>query len=264
MNSCAIVLVLLLSWPGVAKPPAVSGSPAMQELKASDEQKAPSAADLVARFTKYQIAVVRKGPKWTKDAPMKIQELSAKNANSWKSMVKQGKLLGIARVVEPGEIWGLIFFKVESMDEMKSIVANAPSVKAGLLAADIQTVWGSRGLGSGLSESQKETMHMDSTAKSYYILAMKKGPKWSEVSDSPETRKATSDAMTFMYGLYKDGYLRYFAALEKSGAKFRNISILSVSSAAKAMELAKESPAVKQGWHVPSVFEVKISDGVLP
>ena len=264
MHYYAIALALLFFRAAGPKAPAAPGLPAPQEGKTTVEQQAPTAADLVARFTKYQIAVVRKGPKWTKDAPKKIEELSAGNEHSFKTMVAQGKLLGIARLVDPSEFWGLIFFKVDTKDEMKSIVENAPSVKAGLLSADIRTVWGSRGLGAGLSKTPSGSMQMEPQAKTYYVLVMKKGPKWSEKADSPETQKATSDAMQYMFGLYKDGYLRYFAALEDMSLKARNFSILSVSSADKAMKLAKESPAVKQGWHVPSVYEVKIPDGIIP
>jgi hypothetical protein len=260
----AITLMVLISCAGEPKTPAASGTPEVQEMKASVDQQAPSPAALVARFTKYQIAVVRKGPKWTADAPKKIQELSSKNQSSWKALVDQGKLLGIAHLVEPGDIWGLIFFKVESMDEMKSIAANAPSVKAGLLAAEIRTVWGSRGLGSGLAEAAKGKMQMEGKPKSYYLVVMQKGPKWSDKADAPETREASGDAMKFMYDLYKEGYLRYYAALEDGSLKVRNISILNVQSAEEALKLVNESPAVKQGWHVPSVYEVKIPDGVIP
>lgn len=260
----AIALMVIISCAGEPKTPAASGTPAVQETKASVDQQAPSPAALVARFTKYQIAVVRKGPKWTADAPKKIEELSAKNTSSWKALVEQGKLLGTARLVDPGEIWGLLFFKIESMDEMKSIAANAPSVKAGLLAAEIRTVWGSRGLGAGLAEAAKHEMKMEGKPKSYFLVVMQKGSKWSDKSDAPETREASGDAMKFMYGLYKDGFLRYYAALEDGSLNVRNFSILNVQSADEAMKLVKESPAVKQGWHVPSVYEVKIPDGVIP
>jgi len=264
MHYSAVIFALFFLWAPEPKSPAAPGAPAPQEGKTTVEQQALSAADLVARFTKYQIAVVRKGPKWTKDAPKKIEELSAGNEHSFKSMVAQGKLLGIARLVDPSEFWGLVFFKVDTKEEMKSIVEGAPSVKAGLLSAEVRTVWGSRGLGAGLSEAPGGSMQMDPKDKTYFVLVMKKGPKWSEKADSPETRKATSDAMQHMFGLYKDGYLRYFAAFEDMSLKARSLSILNVSSADKAMKLAGESPAVKHGWTVPSVYEVKIPDGIIP
>ena len=118
MNSYySLALVVLVSCAGEPKTPATSDTPASQEMKPAVEQMAPTPAALVARFTKYDIAVIRKGPKWTKDAPSRIKELSAQNQASWHALVEQGKLLGIARLVEPGDFWGLAFFKADSKEE---------------------------------------------------------------------------------------------------------------------------------------------------
>ncbi len=150
MTVSLLLLALLLGSPsdpgsGPAAAPAVT--------PAQTEQQAPSADALLAKFTKYQIAVVRKGSAWTKDAPKKIEELQAKRGDYWKKMVDEGKLVGFAQIVDPSDIRGIVFFKVQDKSEMKSIDANAPAVKAKLLATDIRTVWGSKGLGTGLSDS---------------------------------------------------------------------------------------------------------------
>jgi hypothetical protein len=260
MNVTLIILALLLGSPAdpASTPPA---APAVeQEMQVS---QAPSADALLATFTKYQIAIVRKGSAWTKDAPQKIEKLSADRGDYWKSMVEQGKLLGMAQVVDPGDIRGVLFFKINDKDEMKAVASKAPAIKAKLVIADIRTVWGSRGLGATAKESAGTAMQSQ-TKETYYLIANTKGPKWSTKADSPETRKSANEGMTYLYGLYKGGTLRFFAALEDMSVKLRNILIVKASSADEAMKIAKESPAVKNGWNTANVYEVKVPAGIVP
>ena len=261
-----LILLTLLFLAGCAKepaPPPPSTPAVVQEQQASDVQQAPSADAMVASFTKYQIAILQKGPAWTKDAPEKIEKLAAERGDYWKKMVEEGKLLGIARIVNPKDILGVIFFKVADKDEMKKIVSDAPAVKAKLITAGLRTVWGSKGLGAG-SKENAGNMKATEQGDTYYLAAMAKGPKWSDKADSPETRKATADGMTYLYGLYKGGSMRWFAALEDMSLKLRNVMILKVPTAEEAMKLMKESPSAKSRWHEPMVFEVKVPAGIIP
>jgi hypothetical protein len=263
MNFTLIPLALLL---GFAADPASTPAttPAIpQETQVGTPQQAPSAEAMVASFTKYQIAIVRKGSAWTKDAPAKIEKLTAQRGDYWKKMIDEGKLLGIAKVTDSGDIRGLLFFKIQDKDEMKKVAADAPAVKQKLLSADVRTVWGSKGLGAGAKDLM-ENAQQQKEGETYYLVAMTKGPKWSNKADSPETRKATSDGMKYLYELYKGGSLRWFAAFEDMSLKLRNVMILKVPSAEEAMKLVKESPTVKSGWNEPKVFEVKVPNGIIP
>ncbi len=261
MNFLVLTVVLLLG-PVFSPATGTPSTPAIvQEAQAGAQQETPSIDQMIARFTKYQIAVIKKGPKWTKDSPAKIKKLAEKRGDYWKSMVEKGKLLGVVFPVKPADIRGLLFFKVESKDEMKAIVAGAPAVKEGLLTADVRTVWGSRGLGAGLS---KENTPAEQKQETYFLLVTAKGPKWSEKADSPETRAANAESMKYLYGLYQAGSLRFFAAFEDFSAKVRTVSIVKASSEEEAMKLAKENPGVKSGAHVASVYEVNIPVGIVP
>lgn len=258
-----LLLALLNGCAGEPAPPPPSTSAPVQETKAVVEQQTPSIETMLASFTKYEIAVVRKGPKWTNDAPEKIAKMAAQKGDYWKSLIDEGKLLGLVQPTKPADIWGLLFFKVREKEEMQKIAADAPAVKAGLLAVDIRTVWGSRGLGAGLKETVKN-MKMDGKGETYYLVTLVKGPKWSDKADAPETRKASGEGMMHLYDLYKAGSLRFFAAFEDMSLKLRNIVIMKVPSAEEAMKLMKTNPAVKQGSHVPAVYEVKIPEGIVP
>ena len=259
MNLTLIVLALLLGSPSDPAPvPAVP-----QETQVGEATQAPSADALVATFTKYQIAVIRKGSAWTKDADAKLHKMMQEHGDYWQKMVDEGKLLGVARTVNPKDVLGLIFFKIQDKDEMKKVDADAPAIKAKLLTADIRTVWGSHGLGAGAKDAMGN-MQKKPEAETYYLVAMNKGAKWSSKSDSPETRKATSEGMKYLYGLYKGGSLRWFGALEDMTGKLRNILILKAASADEAMKMIKDSPSVKSQWFTPMVYEVKVPEGIIP
>jgi muconolactone delta-isomerase len=262
MNYILLVLILFVGCSREPSPPPPSTPSVTQEQQVPAVQTAPTADAMLARFTKYQIAIVRKGPAWTNDAPQKIEKLTAQRGDYWKSMVDQGKLLGVARVVDPGDIRGVLFFKVQDKDEMNGVAAKAPAVQAKLLKVDVRTVWGSTGLGASLKDSAGAMQSMGKDT--YYLVAMTKGAKWSSKADSPETRKATSESMEYLFGLYKEGSLRYFAALEDMNLKLRNISILKTASAEEAMKMMKESPLVKNGWLEPNVFQVQVPTGIIP
>lgn len=259
MSLTLFILALLLGSPSdPASAPAVP-----PETQVDQASQAPSADALLATFTKYQIALVRKGSAWTKDAPAKIEKLAAQRGDYWKKMVEDGKLRGFAKVVDPGDIRGLLFFKISDKDEMKAIVTKAPAVKEKLLIADVRTVWGSTGLGAGAKDVVASAQGKEE-GETYYMVAMHKGPKWSNKADSPETRKAAADGMKYLYQLYKEGTLRWFGALEDMSTKVRNIMILKVASKDEAMKMMNDSPSVKNGWNVPTVFEVKVPAGIMP
>ncbi len=263
MNYILLILFFIVGCAKEPAPPPPSTPAVAQEQQVEAVHQAPSADAMVASFTKYQIAIIRKGSAWTKDAPAKVEKLLAQRGDYWKKMVEDGKLLGLAKVVDPGDIRGVLFFKIQDKDEMKTVAANAPAVKEKLLAADLRTVWGSTGLGKGAKEMVAEGQPK-AEGETYYLVAMAKGPKWSSKADSPESRQAASDGMKYLYGLYKGGSLRWFAALEDMSLKLRNLIVLKVGSAEEATKLIKESPTVKNGWHEPMVFEVKVPSGIIP
>ena len=251
MNVTLILLALLLGSP--SEPAAIPAVP--QDTQVGQASQAPSADALVATFTKYQIAIIKKGSAWTKDAPAKIEKLMADRGDYWKKMVDEGKLLGVARVVDPKDVLGIVFFKVQDKDEMKKIDTDAPAVKAKLLTMDIRTVWGSTGVGAGAKDVVKNELSK-TEGETYYLVAMTKGPKWSQKADAPETRQATADGMKYLYQLYKQGNLRWVGAFEDMSLKLRNVMILKSGSKDEATIEALGCGTPVIAWRNGAVPEV--------
>jgi hypothetical protein len=257
-----LVLALIILFLGCGKTDTPQAAPPAQTAVASS-QETDSPAMFVASLTSYKIGIMRKGPKWTPDTPAKIKEASQKKNEPWRQAVKEGTLVGLVQVVDPKEITAILFFKNQTDESMKAMASNAPAVKAGLLTAEVQKVWGTKGLGSGIAEKIAADPKMAPKKETYYLVYMTKGKNWSEKSDAPETRAVTSEQIQYLYELHKAGQLKYYAAFEDLKQTTRGFGILKAGSEKEALELMTKSPSVKKGWLDAGVKTVEIAEGVL-
>ena len=223
-----------------------------------------SPAKLVASMTTYHVGIVWKGPNWSEGAQAKIAEKIQSTSDIWKTAIVEGKLVGAVRIEEPVDLWGLLFFKTDSMKEMQSIADNALSVKEGLLKSEVVKVWGPRGLGKGLAEALMENAAAEMKSETFYMVVYRKGENWSEKSDDPSTREATAEGMQYLFDLYKSGTLRYYAAVEDMTRPARGIAIINAASREEAMGLAAKGPMVEKKWLTAEVVPVFIVGGTLP
>jgi len=219
---------------------------------------------LVASMTKYQVGVLWKGAKWNDESAALVDARIHEASHVWKRAVTDGKLVGAIRIADPKDLWGLLFFKNIDQDEMKAIAGNSLSVKEGLLAGTVLTVWGTRGLGQKLAEELKSDPDAEMTREQRYMVIFRKGEEWSEKSDDPSTRTATADGIRYLYKLYEGGDLLYYATLEDFSKQVRGMAIINAESPEEAMEIASGSPMVKKKWLTAEVTPVYLVGGVLP
>jgi hypothetical protein len=255
-----LVASLLFLLMGCARPEPADESAA--ETPAVQQMDSP--AKLVASMTKYQVGVLWKGPKWTDEASAMVDQRIREKSHAWRAAVTDGKLVGAVRVLDPVDLWGLLFFKIDSPEEMEMIAQNAQSVKDGLLAAQVVKVWGTRGLGSGLQEKLTDDPNAPPEKQVYYMAIFRKGESWLEDAEDPKTREATSEGIQFLYDLYKNGNLRYYAAVEDFTLKARGMAVLSASSQEEALSMISQSPMVQKKYLTVDVTGVEILEGVLP
>lgn len=253
-----LAAAILLLFVGCNKPePAEDPSVVEQQ----DKPKLENPAQLVASMTKYYVGVLSKGPKFSEE---KITAQIQATSESWKSAITAGKLVGAIRVADPVDLWGLLFFKTESMDEMKAIADNSVLVKEGLLNGEVIKVWGTRGLGSELAAKMMDDPDAKMKQETYYMAIYRKGENWSEKSDDPATREATAEGMQYLFDMYNAGSLRYYAAIEDMSRPARGMAILSAGSVEEAKALAEKGPMVVKKWMTVEVTPVQIIGGVLP
>ena len=261
MSHLLLVLILLLTFGGNPDAPTTL-VPANGPADESQNQMTPEA--FVASLTSYDIGILKKGPNWTAETPSKLNEAMKKKREPWRQAIVEGNLVGAVRVVDPSQTVALIFFKNQTSESMKAMAANSEAIKTGLLTAEVQRVWGTKGLGAGLAKKLREKPKAAPKREIYYMVITTKGKNWSEKADAPETRKSTSEQIQYLYGLYKAGQLKYYCTLEDFSQQIRGLGIFKTASDKEALDLMNNSPAVKSGWLSAWVKTVEIAEGVLP
>jgi uncharacterized protein YciI len=229
MTQLFVSLIVLLLGFGNSHP---SPAPEPAGTTATAPQDTLSPAAFVASLEVYKVGIIRKGGNWTADSPAKIKELAKKNGEVWRAAIIDGSLVGVAEVVDPGEIVAALFFKKQTEEGIKKIAANAPAVKSGLVRAEVQEVWGTKGLGVGLSD--KAAAGVKAPAKIKYLA-----------------------------GLEKDGKMKYFGVFTDMALKIRGFGIFKTASDKEALELMTQSPAVKSGALDAGVKTVEVAEGTL-
>jgi len=215
-------------------------------------------------MTSYEIGILRKGPKWADETPARLQEASMKKGEPWRQAAIAGNLVGALWVVDPQEIVGILFFKNQTGESMKAMKAKAPALTTGLLTAETQKVWGTRGLGGEAGKKLAKDPKTVLKKETYYLVITTKGKNWSEKSDDPATRKATSEQIAYLYDAYKAGKLKYSCSLEDMSQGTRGLLIFDTSSEQEALALMNDSPGVKEGRLTVRVRKVMVAEGVLP
>jgi hypothetical protein len=256
---CLLMVAAAVSVPAGCTPgdDPGSGQPAVTQ------QGQEELVSLAASLTKYYLGVMRPGPKWDASAPEKIQKIREKNQNDLADLVVQGKLVGIVKLVEPKEFYGVAFFKVNTEEEVMSIAESAPSVKAGLITFEVHKVWGTKGMGQRIRKKLEEKADYEGEEKPYFMVAYTKGEKWAAEPDA-ESRALVAGQTSYMMQYVKSGVLRYYAAFDDVQIDVRGVSIFSAETKEEIEEIVSNGPEVKAGAIQPHVFPVLIEGGVLP
>jgi len=258
LGICVLMAFLAGSVSGGCTPADDSGSGQPSGAKQEEELKS-----LAASLTKYYLGVLRPGPNWSASAPEKLQKIQEGNKNDLAELVAEGKLVGIVRLVEPKDFYGVVFFKVDSEEEVMAIAENAPSVKAGLLTLKVHKVWGTRGMGETIRKELKEKPDYEAKQKPYFMVAYTKGKNWAVEPDA-ESRALIADQTAYMMPYFKAGTLRYYCAFDNVDTEVRGVSIFSVDTIKEVEEIVSNGPEVKAGVIQSHIFPVLIEKGVLP
>jgi uncharacterized protein YciI len=228
-------------------------------VTAPQDTMAPAA--FVMSLQIYKVGIIRKGANWTVDGPAKLKEFAQKNAEPWRAAIIEGSLVGVANITDPDEIVSVLFFKKQTDESMKALAANAPAVKAGLVKAEVQEVWGTQGMGVDLAAKASAEKKTPVIKDTLYLIYTMKGKKWSADSESPETRKSTNEQIRYLAGLQKSGAMKYFGAFTDISLHMRGFGIFKAASDKEALGMMANSPAVKSGALDVGVKTVEVAEG---
>jgi uncharacterized protein YciI len=211
-----------------------------------------------ASLTKYYVGIVNSGPEWTEA----VDELAKQNRAYIGELVKAGKLVGAGQVMDSKDVRWVLFFKGDSLNEAKTIIAEAPAVKANRFIGVVRQTWGTRGIGSKMSEVGKMEAMTSGPKVTHFIAVFKKGSKWSP-EENESSRKLLQNHITNVVKLHQEGALKFYGAFDDQG-EVRSFAILQAKSLKAAKELLKSDPLAKANWATLDYFTFEVAEGILP
>ncbi|HKU74320.1 MAG TPA: YciI family protein [Pyrinomonadaceae bacterium] len=89
------------------------------------------------KLTKMYLAFLTRGDKWTPEKTPATEEIQKGHMANINRLAEMKKLIAAGPFGDNGRLRGIFVFRVDSLEEAKSLTATDPAVQAGRLAMDI-------------------------------------------------------------------------------------------------------------------------------
>jgi uncharacterized protein len=103
------------------------------------------AQEVPMRF--YVMAILEKGPKWTKDSTPEVTEVLKGHMANIGRLAKEGKLILAGPLVDAGDAAGIFVFDTASIDEARAWCDSDPAVAAGRFQVKLWKWYSAKGIG---------------------------------------------------------------------------------------------------------------------
>ena len=103
------------------------------------------AQDVPMRF--YVLAILEKGPKWTKDSTPEVTEMQKGHMANIGKMAKEGKLILAGPLAEAGDAAGIFLFDTTSIEEARKWCDSDPAIAAGRFQVKLWRWYSAKGIG---------------------------------------------------------------------------------------------------------------------
>ena len=205
------------------------------------------------KLIEFQMALLKRGPKWTGEKNSQTKELeSAQNAYA-KSLLESGKAVIAGRFDDDGEIRGVYILRSKSAAEAKEWAENSPVVKSGHVIAEMHPWWS--------EDVMKKTTTPEKFTRAYFGF-LTRGDKW-----TPEKTPATEELQkAHLANIVRLADLKKLVVAGPFGdnTPLRGIFVFRVASIEEARELAATDPAVQAGRLKIELHPWVVPEGILP
>ena len=103
------------------------------------------AQDVPMRF--YVLAILEKGPNWTKDSTPEGNEIQKGHMANIGKMAKEGKLILAGPLAEPAGAAGIFLFDTASIEEARKWCDADPAIAAGRFQVKLWRWYSAKGIG---------------------------------------------------------------------------------------------------------------------
>jgi uncharacterized protein YciI len=205
------------------------------------------------KLVQFQMALLRRGPKWTGESNAQTKQLETDQRAYALSLLESGKAVIAGRFDDDGDIRGVYILRTTSADEAKAWAENSPVVKSGHLTAEMHPWWS--------EDVMKKTDTPEKTTRAYFGF-LSRGDKW-----TPEKTAATEELQkAHLANIYRLAELKKLVVAGPFGddTPLRGIFVFRVASIEEARELAATDPAVQAGRLKVEIHPWVIPEGILP
>ncbi len=107
----------------------------------------PLCAQDAASMRFYVLAILEKGPQYTKESTPEITEMLQGHMANIKRLAKEGKLILAGPLAEAGDAAGIFLLDTKSIDEARQWCDSDPAIKAGRFQVKLWKWYASKGIG---------------------------------------------------------------------------------------------------------------------
>lgn len=221
-----------------------------QEPKPAEQKPAEPAHKML----EFQMALMKRGPKWSTDPHRDAPEVQQKHVAYVQSMLESGKMMIAGGVKEDNELVAVYIFRTKSADEARTWLAADPAVVAEHLVPELHPWWSEDVMKKATSAPMKLT-----TA---YLAFLTRGDKW-----TPERTPATEAIQkAHLENIQKLADMKKLVVAGPFGdnGRLRGIFVFKVDSIDEARSLAATDPAVQAGRLALQIHPWVVPQGILP
>jgi uncharacterized protein YciI len=205
------------------------------------------------KLVQFQMALLKRGPKWTGDSAAQTKTLETEQRAYANSLIESGKAVIAGRFDDDGEIRGIYILRTTSADEAKTWTENSPVVKSGHIIAEMHPWWA--------EDVMKKTTTPEKMTRAYFGF-LSRGDKW-----TPEKTPATEELQrAHLANIMRLAETKKLIVAGPFGddTPLRGIFVFRVASLEEARELAATDPSVKAGRLKIDMHPWLVPDGILP
>ena len=220
---------------------------------AQQQNPEPKKAEPAHKMVQFQMALLKRGPKWTAAETAETKRLHQEHVNYVLSALDSGKAVIAGPFTDGGDIDGVFIFRAKSAEEAKAWADADPSVASGFRVVEMHPWWSEDIFGKPAKPLKLVPM---------YFAFLTRGDKW-----TPERTPATEEIQKgHMANINRLAEMKKLVAAGPFGdnGRLRGIFVFRVGSLEEAKALTATDPAVQAGRLAMDIYQWMVPDGVLP
>lgn len=207
-----------------------------------------------SKLMQFQMALIKRGPKWSLDPSRERAELRQRHIAHLRSMLESNKLMIAGAIRDDNELAEVHIFRTKSAEEATAWLNQDPAIAAGFFVPELHPWWS--------EDVMKKTTTLPAKLTTAYLAFLVRGDKW-----TPEKTPATEAIQkAHMQNIQKLADMKKLVVAGPFGdnGRLRGIFVFKVESIDEARALAATDPAVQAGRLALQIHPWSVPEGILP